>query len=474
MRPNKFVPGFMRGSAVAHQKNFGGRVVMRLFRSVLLGSGTLLFATPVFAADVDKIVAAPALREAAAAPAIAREPFEPTPPPPDCSKKKGYYVVAGTNTCLKIIGLIRAQAYLHDGTIAGDHWTSDEIGAIAGHGTTNDPLTMGANARLGVDTLTDTPYGALRGNITLSAGGYAEGDTGVAMRYAFITLSTIKDGSGRMITAGHTDSFFTGDGALGGLGGAIGDFGGGRRAILGYSTPLTKQLTASISLEDHDAADGAKDNEPPLLSTSPVLNNGTTLPDLVGNLVGEFDWGLLFVAGALGHYRVITNNTAAEKYDFMGWAFGGGGNVKLDMLGKGDKIQAKIGYTDGAGNYLGSADDLALIDTVAPDTGPLLTSGWAMQGSFMHNWNPTLSSVVYTGLISADRHPSGDASVIELTYGKVDSAWNAGANLLWKPSEGFAVGGEVFYGSVTKQNSTGTGEETNGSLGSVFRVERSF
>ena len=349
--------------------------------SVLAGTTALVSLSSVaFAADMDPVRAA-----AAPAPIVAAA-FEPPPPVVNCKDKKGYYVVPNSNTCLKINGMIRAQVYLHENNIASDHWTGDEYGNVSESSQPNsDTWTMGTAARFGADTSTETDYGTLRGNILLQADAAANGSAGPAgIRLAFIEWNGF--------TIGHTNSFFAPDGALGGLGGDIGDY-DTRLTLFGYTASFTKEISASVSIEDHDARDGDETKANGLyLSPTPVKNEGVVVPDLVANVVGKFDWGQLFASGALSNNQF--NAPAVGYHDNqVGYALGLGGNFNLDALAKGDAVQAKLGFADGAGGYIGSSDDNAIIDTVSPTYGAQLTSGWSAQGSFLHNWSPTWNTV---------------------------------------------------------------------------------
>ncbi len=446
---------------------------MSRFLSVLAGTTALVsLSSAAFAADMDPV------RAVAPAPIVAAA-FEPPPPVVNCKDKKGYYIVPNSNTCLKIIGLIRAQIFLHENTAADDSWEPGDVGAVGDGHNLNDTYSAGTAMRFGADTVTQTDYGALRGNITLQADAKTNGDTSkFAIRYAYVEWAGI--------TAGHKESFFGPDGAIGGYGSAVGDFGGNRVSMLGYTANFSKEVSASIAIEDHDAYDGgdgdfAKGGSEAFISDTPVATDRTYAPELVGNVVGKFDWGLLFASGALGNYNATTATNKAPPAQqaqagvvdsYIGYAVGLGGNVNLDALGKGDAVQAKFAYSDGAAGHLsGWGDDTAVYDTTTLGAYSLnSTSGWVAQGSFQHHWSPTWTSTAYGGYASANRNPGG---ALASTEGKVNDAWNLAANLEWSPVENYTIGGEIFYANVTKQAAANT-EENFDAVGSIFRVQRSF
>jgi hypothetical protein len=435
---------------------------MTLFKSFLVGSTALIFTgSYALAADMDL----PALPLPAPKPVV----VETQPPVLACKDKKGYYLVPGSQTCVKISGIIRAEAYIHSGNVDEDSWQWTDVRDITQHATTNDVLHFGTIGRLGADTLTQTDYGTLRGNIVLQAS-----PTGTVLRYGFIEWNNF--------TIGHTNTFFSADSAPGVLFGAIGDYDPPRRTIFGYTAHLNKEVSASVSLEHHDAVAGPDGSAKDLksadalitLPATPVINNSTYLPDLVANVVGKFDWGALFVSGAVGDYRtveVITSN----KESFVGWALGFGGHVNLDMIAKGDILQAKFGYSDGASSYVGFTQDHAIVDTIDPNFNIFTTRSWSAETGFQHNWSPTWSSAIFAGYVGAQRSvdPTANVNIRTLADGRPISAWDAGGNLQWSPAESLTITGELGYGSVTTKN-CGCTENTNGAFGGVFRVQRNF
>ncbi|MES2905465.1 MAG: porin [Pseudomonadota bacterium] len=410
-----------------------------------------------------------------AEPKVAAAVFEPPPPVPNCSSKKGYFIVPNTTSCMKILGMIRAQGLIHENNVAADSWSSEMSGAIQTTTQSNDTWSMGTALRFGADVVQETDYGTLRGNVMLQADPGTDGSGGPAgIRYAFVTFGGF--------TAGHTNTFFAPDGALGGYGGAVGDY-DTRRSLFAYTAKFTDEVSASIAIEDHDATDGSDGvggsgptaaNAGIALAPGPshILNDSTQLPDLVGNVVGKFDWGLLFASGAIGQFR-SRDDVTHIPYNYAGYALGLGGNVKLDGLAKGDALQAKVGFADGLGGLIGSSDDHAVFDTVGPDIGTYTTSGYTVQGSFVHNWSPTWSSTAYGGYAGADRSASTDPTVAALLNDKVVTAWNLGANVQWSPVENYTIGGELFYGSATRENNI-TGDYTADAIGSIVRVQRDF
>jgi hypothetical protein len=318
---------------------------------------------------------------------------------------------------------------------------------------------MYTTARFGADTLTETAYGKLRGNILLHAttGGNA------SIRYAFIEWNNF--------TMGHTDTFFIPDGAANTFNGAVGDWGGIRNNLLGYTAEFNDSVSASISIESHDAVDGGDAPSGVVLSPLAVNNDSTQLPDLVGNIVGKGDWGKVFVSGAIGNYRTVEAAGGAED-SFMGWALGFGGTANLDFITKGDQLQAKFGYTDGAFYYLGGNFRNAIVDTTGGlTTGIETASGWTAQGSFLHNWSPTINSTLFGGYAAVDYNTNLDtAAVIE---NRTKSGWNIGGNLQWVPVDGMVIGTEIAYGNATWGHD-GAPDTSGDGFSGLFRAQRNF
>jgi hypothetical protein len=455
-------------TAKGDQKGFGGLSSMTLFRSFLLGSvAVIVTGVPSFAADMDALPPLPVLRSAA--PIVAAEAPEPPPPPANCKDKKGYYIVPNSQTCLKINGMIRGDVLIHSNNIAEDYpgWVGD-FQNITAKDTTNDVWNMATTARFGADTVTETSYGKLRGNILLQAT-----PAGTKLRYGFIEWNNF--------TVGHTESFFYPDGEANVFFGAVGDYGSYRRTLFGYTAKFNDTISTSLSLEDHDSADqgdgktGADEDKSGqsdiLLSPLKVANDSTQLPDLIGNIVGKGDWGLLYVSGALGNYRTI-EGVSKEQDSFMGWALGVGGTANLDMITKGDQFQAKFGYADGALSYITGDGRFAhaIVDTTANNIET--ASGWSAQGSFLHFWVPTINSTLFGGYTAVDytTDPVNTHAVIE---GKPIDGWNVGGNLQWQPVGGMTIGTEVAYGGVTRAHD-GAPDTSDNAWSGVFRVQRNF
>lgn len=450
---------------------------MTLFKSFLLGTAAFVATSAtVFAADMDRL---PPLRSAVA-PAI-NEPGPVDPPPPPAECKKGYYKVFQTDTCMKVGGLIRAYAILQPENIdvgGTKGWLGDP-GQIASDPTHNDIFSIAAVGRVNFDSVTKTSMGDLRGFIEIggNAGSFvggAEGTT-LGLRHAYMTLAGW--------TLGHTQSFFNGgDGALGGFAGPAGDFDPSRRPLIGYTAELSKEFKLNVSAESHDYIDG-KDVDgvkhsgilfavPAGSAATHYNNDASYIPDLVANLIGEFDWGNFGVSGAAGQYRFYDAGSAGTYEDeFLGWAVGAGATFKLDGLAKGDAWQAKFGYADGATMYLGSSDDAAIIDGIGPDFGVETTVGFTAETSLLHNWSPTWNSTFYTGYAGAQRTTNADTA--SLVNGQPISQWNVGANLTWQPHANFNIGGDIYFANVVRDN-VDTGVYADSAFGGLLRAQRTF
>lgn len=444
---------------------------MKSFASFLAGTTALVVcSSAALAADMDP--------PPPGAPVKVQALIDPPPPVANCEKKhgKGFYFAPGTQTCVKLTGLIRAQIHIHEDTAAEDSFTGDEYDKVKTGFNNNDTFVMGATGRLGADTVTDTEYGKLRGLVMLQVDPQGDGSfKNVAARYAFIQWGGI--------TAGLNHSNFGPDGSLGAF--VIGDY-DARLTQLAYTAEFTKEVSATLALEDHDARDGdpdgslSKGGAETYISNTDYATDSTYLPDLVGNVVGKFDWATLFVSGAVGQYRVVSASTPAPNVnvtkDFIGWAVGAGGTINLDMLAKGDAVQAKFGYADGATDYVGG-QEFAIFDATDADYNlwnVRASSAWTATASAKHNWSPTWSSTVYGGYIGLDRDANSPAGIFAKSVGSVNSAWNVGTGLAWTPVEKLTVAGDVFFNSTTRQDDPIDTETTETAIGSNFKIERAF
>src|SRR6185312_17494011 len=149
---------------------------------------------------------------------------------------------------------------------------------------------------------------------------------------------------------------------------------------------------------------------------------GLRMPDIVGNLRWDQNWGYVGVSGAIhqvaGQYfgpgNQTTNGHPDDKY---GWAASAGGLFYLPWLGGGDSIGANFVYSKGAVGYATKAGTWAIAhgdnigvgwaqDGLYDSTGIFappnqsqihLTNAWSVNAGYEHFWNPRWRTSLYGG-----------------------------------------------------------------------------
>ncbi len=362
----------------------------------------------------------------------------------------GYYYIPGTDTCIKIGGYVRLEAY-HNA--AGGLYT--ESTQQASHTRFTAPYAMQARFRMSADVRTQTEYGTLRsyfafgvnalnnpsGNTETSFSGSA--NVTLAMERAFIQFAGF--------TLGRSDTFFAFyNGAAYGLVpfGFDGSSGPSGLNVAAYTWQFGNGLSATFSVEDavaHSA--GVIDlNGSTLLGSAPfsgISSNlggdqlGTRVPDLVANLRVDQAWGSAQIMGALhqvgGRYNTTlgadatclgggANSTlCGHPGDKWGWAVGAGMTLKMPWDAK-DTLSGQIAYSEGASRYVAftygnrslhrdeGISVGAFNDAVFASGGAAagvgnsieLTKAWGGTIAFEHYWTPSLRTSWVAGYLEVE------------------------------------------------------------------------
>ena len=367
----------------------------------------------------------------------------------------GYYYIPGTDTCIKIGGYVRLEAYHNEA--GGLYSEGTPQGSFTRHGAT---YAMQARFRMSADVRTQTEYGTLRSyfafglNALNNPGGTLETagpSLATAMERAFIQFAGF--------TLGRSDTFFAFyNGAAYGLVpfGFDGSSGPSGLNVAAYTWQFGNGLSATFSVEDQMAhTAGVIDLSNTGLNGAALFTNnaagndmkGQWMPDLVGNLRVDQAWGSAQIMGALhqvgGRYNVQNNgiggtpaNTAAcsvanvgintvecgDPSDKWGWAVGAGLTLKMPWDPK-DTLSGQIAFAEGASKYVaftynnrglhrdGGISTGAFNDAVyasgAGDTAGVgnqleLTKTWGGVIAFQHYWTPSLRTSWVAGYLEVE------------------------------------------------------------------------
>ena len=346
----------------------------------------------------------------------------------------GFYYIPGTDTCIRVGSYVRSQ--LEWGSVNGvspgtngpsGFATSSSSGAI---GTiTNGQFDRGSNnfnmtnrGVLSADVRSQTEFGTVRGYIALGGQSISNGTTTPTFFFerAFIQWAGF--------TFGRTQSFFDVFTTTERFGynesKTSGDTYNYGVDLVGYTAQFGNGFSASISAES-----------PHYLATSAVLDGtnaaffmggtntevaGHNMPDIVGQLRIDQNWGYLGISGAAhqvsGRYfgnLGAPNTNIAHPDDKTGWAAQIGGQLYLpwaDTVGAGFTwTKGAVGYATKAGSWQinnGSTVGVGwLTDGIYDGPGlPLtsnteihLTNAWSVNAAYEHFWNQRWRTSLYGG-----------------------------------------------------------------------------
>jgi hypothetical protein len=467
----------------------------------------------------------------------------------------GYAYIPGTDTCIKLGGYVRYEAYYN--AAGGTYPTTTAQGVMNRHTATFAAM---ARFRLSGDVRTQTDYGILRSYFAFGVnwlndpGGAFETATGpnnvtVSLERAFVQFAGF--------TVGRADTFFafynspsynfltfSFDGSSGTTG----------VNVFAYTHEFGNGLKATLSFEDQSAHSagvidlgqaGAVTSTAGAMGaglfaqpTRPFLDpKGQWVPDIVGNLRVDQNWGAAQIKGALHRIGAgynsspITNGAPCDTTacghpgDRWGWAAGTGLTLKMPWDAR-DTLSGVIAYAQGASSYVAFAQaNNALHGASGFAFGPfndavfngaaqghvLLTRAFGGTVAFEHYWTPSLRTSAVFGYLDISYGNAAKAQIANLggrcalggsgataftVSGNCSpdwSAWRLASRTLWTPVANLDVGLEVGYSQINTAfagegtipagagNANGTGFapgtysiQNQGVWTATFRLQRSF
>ncbi|KLK89438.1 hypothetical protein AA309_31460 [Microvirga vignae] len=382
----------------------------------------------------------------------------------------GFFTIPGTDICLRIGGRARGEIrYLEPGARA------------------DDAIGFRARSRIALDARTQTSYGLLRAKIqyeiTRNTGNYGS-DTS-RLDEAYVQFGGL--------TAGRLESFFdfyTNDYNFADL--IVSEV---KNNVFAYTAKLGSDLSATIALEDAIERRLFAAPNGPAFPGEEFIPAGARVPDLVGQLLWEPDWGKAQLSAALHQIRSANLVPETDPALFVdteyGFAVQAGLQIELPMLAEGDELWLQAAYAEGALSYLGIGDTsiknmtLAQTDAYVDATGAVGRSrGWAATAVFMHFWTPQIRHVMF-GSYGVVEYPANSVVTTPAggTLGFPDTTeWRIGSNLGWLPVSGLYLGVETLYrqvdprGRVYVDNDPASGRLINSeeALEARLRVQRDF
>ena len=345
----------------------------------------------------------------------------------------GYWYIPGSDTCLKIGGLVRmditfATSHVTDST-AAYNFNTGALTANSGHTASWE---FNTEAHVTVTAKSMTEYGPLTAFMELRA---KSANSDASNNVAVAGTSTLADSGTRFA---YLDSAYLELGML-----LVGRTG----SVYDYSGGFNRDWM------DLDADDGADQVRLTwamsgfgiqLAIEDPRDRWGSTLPDSYSMpaIVGNISW-------AQGPWSVQLSGGYVETAPGGGFGAQIGTTWKLDSIAPGDKLLLKAAWAQSEASRFA-------VSGWGVDSGG---SVWSAAASFQHFWAPTLSSAVTFQYANG----SGGATLLDTT------SYSIVGNLVWAPVTGFFAGVEGGY-----TNTDVSGSPSADKWGVKIRLERDW
>jgi len=417
----------------------------------------------------------------------------------------GFFYIPGTDTCLAIGGMVRADFTYTDFDSSSDNANDNVNGR---HREFNNYREL-VRGEINLDARTQTDFGLIRAYIgyrmtligdNVGSSRYDIRDasnsqsTNPYLRNAFIQITN----DWGTITAGRTSSFFDffGSNTFGtvvsidditneaNLGAYTAAFGNGFSATIAIEDPLSNGRRYNTSYDVTDISQNGR------FDIGHDTYEGQEYPDVVGNLRLDQGWGSAQIMGVLHgihdkegldvvHNRADINTEGAQDEDGFGWAAGIGASVNLPFLNK-SGLAFQATYGDGALGYV-TGDPGGVGDFMGP-RGDDTNTAWGIRAGLTLGFSPTVASYIDFSYTSVDAQESvvylggNRAAAIDADYDFMAVA----ANVVWTPVKGLSMGPEVEwreapqYGGDNNRNNGFRPLEEDDVWGAMFRIQRNF
>ena len=401
----------------------------------------------------------------------------------------GYFYIPGTDTCLKLEGLIRVEgAFINNSrqfypTSTVGNSTRLVAGGTIVPGRNEDTSGFFARGRIAADVRTQTAYGTLRTYVRYQidrlqgvyAGGGSAGGANTFSNQggnnAYLDKGFIQFAG---ITAGRVQSFFdfyADNYNYEGI--ANSDL---SNNVFAYTYTAGGGFSATFAVEDHNARNDGIGSVTggQFAVASAAQYGGETIPDLVGQLRFDQAWGSAQLSAAYHQVNTVagafagTNGQGFQSKDDDGFAVQAGINLKLPMLAAGDDFWLQGAYQNGAYLYQDSVgyanagfqsrflggfqhiDHDAIAIGIPGGNGAYTlakSEGFSVMAAINHYFTPNFHDVLFA---SYEESSYGRAKNIDWTLGGLGdmSQYRVGNQFLWDPVKNLEFGLEVFYAHI--------------------------
>ncbi|WP_315838263.1 porin [Bradyrhizobium prioriisuperbiae] len=442
----------------------------------------------------------------------------------------GFYYIPGTDTCIRIGGALRLDTSFNASTYDVPFWQ----GGTGGAGSYNrNYYSTRERLNLFIDTRQATDYGVLRtyANIQFDyaqgreniAGGFVENDF-LFIQFAGFTFGKAVsqfDPQWALAKPYISSGFLSGSNNSTGI------------AQLAYTASFGGGLSATISLEDAQPYRSAGVVNTSLGGANALLgpfgasaaNYGTSgnnfqgnaqggdhVPDIVGNLRLDQEWGTLHFGAAAhevhGTYYTPSDSDSGKPDSTWGFAVTGAIELKNLPTGVGDSLKISADFANGAAKYVfggtydtsgagrfaaigggGMAFGYVLDGVYGTGTSIIKSNAWDISGFYEHYWNPAWRTSVFASYSSISYGSSGDALLLamanggRLSTGVTTASGSFDFNVLqvgtrtaWTPVKNLTLSAEFTYSRLDQHlngtfTTTTAGVPAGSAAGSVYTLK---
>ncbi|KIF65857.1 hypothetical protein HY68_38955, partial [Streptomyces sp. AcH 505] len=412
----------------------------------------------------------------------------------------GFYYIPGTDTCIRISGAIRVGT-----TFNGLAWGVPYYRGGSGGANSYNRTYFTTRSRfvMNFDTRTATDYGVVRTYASSSLDftqGYENIAGGeIANDFLFIQFAGF--------TFGKAVSQFDPQWALyrpfiSSTGFFAGSFDATGIPQLAYTAEFGNGISASVALEDaypyrtSGVANMSLSGTSALIGPldSATLGYGTTpnnfpanaqagdhVPDIVGNLRLDQNWGSLHVGAAAhevhGTYYTPSNSASGHPDATWGYAVVGAFELKNLPTGVGDSLKVEAAFANGAAKYVfggswdtagagrlakvgggGMAFGYVLDGIYGNGTSITKSNSWEVDAFYEHYWAPTWRTSLFGSYSHVDYGSGGDALLLaaanagRLSTGATNATGSfefavlmLGTRTAWEPVKNLTLAAEFDY-----------------------------
>ncbi|HEV2574317.1 MAG TPA: porin [Beijerinckiaceae bacterium] len=406
----------------------------------------------------------------------------------------GFYWVPGTDTCLKVGGRVRVEAWYTPAKNAVVHRSTASATTPANTFISSNGVDQNgwfARGIVNMDARTQSAWGTVQTVFALrlmAGSGLANAPFGYAASvFAAGNNNTATIESAYIRFAGFTvgqaaSNFFMlppyqyHSAPNGGFPNGVrqlaytATFGNGFSAVLALENRGDEILTAAANTL------GANPFTATAATAGPVAQR---LPSLIGNLRVDQAWGMAMVSAMLqentatfGNAPLAVVGNAGPQIRRTGWAVGAGARILLPMIAAGDHVQFFANYGVGALDYiygLGLNGTFAMttnflggflrvdrnvtlycINAACTAGGAELTKAFGTTAIFTHYWTPSLRSNFIATYVQVT--PGSVTQNTSWANGGLSKArlWNVAGQLVWSPLRNFDLGAELSYAKLNQ------------------------